>query len=36
MLKSKKQWYWADFKPMYLLIYEDFVRSYYNKIVELL
>jgi hypothetical protein len=36
MLNFKKHCYQADFKPLYLLIYEDFVISHYNKIVELL
>jgi hypothetical protein len=36
MLNSEKQWYCADFRSMYLLIYVDFAMGHYNKFVELL
>ena len=36
MLDSEKQCYQADYKPLYLLIYEDFVMGHYNRFVELL
>jgi hypothetical protein len=36
MLNFEKQWYCADIRSMYLLIYGDFVVGHYNKFVELL
>jgi hypothetical protein len=35
-LTLKKQWYCADFRSLYLLIYGDFAMGHYNKFVVLL